>query len=302
MNSPEAANARAAEDARGHRSIGGVEVEADADGSPGDGVVDELAQRFVSGTVKAFGKQLLETAAAAHPPLSLAMKAAELFVQGVKWCRVAEGDGAVEGSAPIPLGDGVELQLSAHPADGQDGPPLTVCCAPSDESAVLVAQIGPIEVGPSTEPERADLNSGHAGEADVTVSGQPLQPGSLGSEHPDDAAGEAGGPGHSDVDLRALGRPFEIISADLSTDERVDSRLEGLVALKYAAQQELPQLRSRLRGRGTRLAVLCDLEIGRVLALRLDEDDDSSLPMWCIRIEVDPVTGRLSKLDVRQSG
>jgi hypothetical protein len=115
------------------------------------------------------------------------------------------------------------------------------------------------------------------------------------------------------MDLGARDRPVEIISVDIPAEERVGPRLESLVVLKQslvvlkrAAQHELPQLLSQLRsrpqGRGTRFAVLCDLETGRLLCLRLDDDGDPSRPIWRIRIEVDPATGRLSKPVVRQTG
>lgn len=289
-----------AESANDYDELRNIEDEPDAEGSPRDAVAGEEAERSIIDTLKAFGKALLEHGADAHG-VGLFLRAAEFAVKVVKWGRFAEGDGTVEISAPIPLGSGVELELSAHPANGRNGPPLTVCCAPSDGWSVGVAEIGPFQVGPSMEHEPAHLHSGHAGEADVPGSEQLPQRRGLGSEHMNEATAEVGGPSHSDVGLDARGRPFEVISADLSTEERDVSRREGLVALERAAQQKLPQLRSLLRGRGTKLGVLYDPEIRRVLWLRLDEDGDSSVPAWRIRIEVDPATGRLSKPDVRKT-
>jgi hypothetical protein len=298
-----------------------IDDEPGADASQREGVADEFAEEFISGTIEASVKRVVEIAADAHG-LGLPLRMAEFTFKAVEWCRVAEGDDTLEVSVPIPLGP-VELELSAHAANGQDGPPLTVCCAPSDGSAVGVLEIGPFEVGPCTEHDRADSPSGHAGEADVPVNGQPR---CLGNEHAAEAdAEEWAGSGWDPYGLwdrssqlrptlkwgqlpapldphRLASLGVEIISADLSTQERVGSRLEGLVALRRAAQQELPKLRSRLRARGTRLAVLYDLETGRVLWLRLDEDGDSSLPIWRIRTEVDPATGRLNKPELRQTG
>jgi hypothetical protein len=85
----------------------------------------------------------------------------------------------------------------------------------------------------------------------------------------------------------------DIISADLSTPGKLDSRLRGSGALEGAARRELPQLRSRLQGQPTRFITEAFVDTGRVLWLRVNEDGHSSLPNWRIRIEVDPATGRI---------
>jgi hypothetical protein len=147
-----------------------ADLDSEDEPDAGDRVIrffDEFAEHLVTDTFKTFGKAAFEHAAYVAG-LGLPLMVVDVAVKAVEWSQVAEGDGAVEISVPIPLGSGVDLELSAHPADGQDGPPLTVCCAPSDGSAVGVAQIGPFEVAPSTEQhERAHQNSGHAGDADA---------------------------------------------------------------------------------------------------------------------------------------
>jgi hypothetical protein len=77
--------------------------------------ISEADYEFVAGTLKNFAKKVLEIAAEAHG-LGLALNVVEFAVKADEWLRVAEGDGTVEISAPIPLDDGVELELSAHPA------------------------------------------------------------------------------------------------------------------------------------------------------------------------------------------
>jgi hypothetical protein len=280
---------------RGQKGEAAADGAVAADGQAHRFAGDE-AEGFIVGTITAFGKQLMEQFANAHG-VGLLWKAAELAFKAMEWCRVGEGEDTVEVSAPIPLGFGVDLEVSVHPSNGQNGLPLTLCMVPSDASTLGVFEVKGFEIGPGEERAREPSPSRHAGDANVSFGEQSPQLGNLDPGNTAIAAvPEAWLSSTDDGDRDRL---FEIVSADLSPEERTDA--DGVAALARLAEQERVELRSRLRPWGTRFVVLYDPAARRVLWVRLDDGDDASPPRWRISITVDPTTGWLSKPEVDQT-
>jgi hypothetical protein len=239
----------------------------------GDRVADEEIHEFIVGTVVEFGKRILEHLADIHG-VGLLWRGAELAYEAVQWQQVAQGDGTVDAEVPIPLGPGVNLELSVPLASDQDSHhlPLTMCFAPGGGSSVGVLELGALEISPSAAHERDRTDSQHAASVDELESEPSRQDGDLVHE---DAA--------------------EVVQWDLSTAGKVDSRADGLAALVRAAEQELPELRSILRRYRTRFVVLYDPVTGRVLWVRFD---GHSWPTWYIKITIDRSTGRLNRPEI----
>jgi hypothetical protein len=142
-------------------------------GAP-DGIARELVDRatrqeslaeqemsaLVQGTVKAFFQHFVDVALTAHH-LGLAIKVIKWAHRAWQWWQVLGGEGNLEIDASIPLGPGVELDLSVDAGGSQDSsqPPLAFCFAPSGDSAVGVLTFGPFQVSPAADHEVHTDNS-----------------------------------------------------------------------------------------------------------------------------------------------
>ncbi len=144
-------------------------------------VAEQESEGFVAGTFKAFGGWLVMRFADAHG-LGVALKTIELCFKAVQWLR---GDG-LDVSVPVPVGSGVDLQLSAHLTDGPDAkePPLTLCFSPSGYSPIGVLKIDEFEIDPSSKSTPATSGPRHLPHMQHAASDPLLaQPGDVGLDH-----------------------------------------------------------------------------------------------------------------------
>ena len=148
-----------------------------------DRVVNEEIHEFIVGTVIAFGKRILEHLADIHG-VGLLLRGAELAYKAMQWQRFAKGEGAVNAELLIPLGPGVNLELSVPLASDQDCAhlPLTMCYAPSGGSSVGVFETGGLEISPSAAHEGDRTESQHAASVDEPESEPSRQHGNLAYE------------------------------------------------------------------------------------------------------------------------
>ena len=252
------------------------------------------ATGIVEGTFRAFGAWLIQRFADAHG-VGLLLRAAKWAVKIVRWVGVSGGRGGIDVALPIPLGSGVELQLSAHVGKGSGAHelPLTVCFAPGDDSPVGALQIGRFEIDPAA-------GSAEDWQALRTISKRSVQHMDTDLAYFPSIATESDT--FSPIDM-PLSHVVEVVPVDLSGALQVREPGMRVAALKRAAEQQLlPQFRSQLETREGGIMVGYDSPSGLLLWLRLDEDGQPSRPAWRIEIEVDPATGRLIRVRVRAIG
>jgi transcriptional regulator with XRE-family HTH domain len=117
-----------------------------------ESLAEQEMSALAQGTAKAFIEHFVNAVLTAHQ-LGPAIKVIEWAHRIWQWSQVADGEGSLEIDAPIPLGSGVELDLSLHVGADPDGsrPLLTVCFAPSGDSSVGVLTFGPVQVSPAVE-------------------------------------------------------------------------------------------------------------------------------------------------------
>lgn len=113
----------------------------------------------LKGTFTAFIKRAVELVAHAHG-LGVLLKTAEWVWTAAKWLQVGAGHREVDLEVPIPLGAGIDLDLSVHPehSSGVGQPLVTVCFAPSGgaDPGVLVIDGCQFSPGDSADEDLPD--------------------------------------------------------------------------------------------------------------------------------------------------
>jgi hypothetical protein len=248
-------------------------------------------QGMIEGTFKAFGQWLVQVFADAHGfgPL---LRIVRWTAKAAQWMRVAEGEGGVDISMPIPIGSGVDFQMSAHMVSGSDSHnlPFTVCFAPSDDSPVGALQFGQFTIDP--EPEDASQTS--------RTGSEPSRLPDKGLDHlfPPIAA-EAPASTHRKTLSAEHNRAAKVVEVDLSGVQQVSSPQKRVATLKHAAEEQLlPRFRAQYPVLGEEFIVGCDFRSGLLIWVRLDEWDQYYSPTWRIEAEVDATTGQLIRLGV----
>src|SRR5262249_62323459 len=120
-------------------------VAASAD-KPSD-LAPQEAAAFVKESFLAFAESFAQGLADVHG-IGLALRVAKWAYGVSKWARVADGDGGGDVQAPLPVGPGVVLGVSAPLGGGPERPPLTFCIAPRGGSGGGAGFPGQIERGP----------------------------------------------------------------------------------------------------------------------------------------------------------
>jgi hypothetical protein len=113
----------------------------------------------VKGTFTAIVERAVELVAHAHG-LGALLTVAKWVWKAVTWCQVGEGSRGVDVEVPIPLGFGIELDLSARVgcSSGDAEPLVTFCFAPvsGPDPGVLVVDGCQISPGEAVHREPAD--------------------------------------------------------------------------------------------------------------------------------------------------
>jgi hypothetical protein len=266
---------------------------------PGDGgrfgELAEAGREGITDSLKAVGEFLLNHLA----DVTHVGPVVRLVELGIKLAQWLQSDGVVV-SVPVPLGDGVDFQVSAHFTGSHDerGLPLTASISPSDFLPVGDIEVGGFELEPSASHEeparesddlafgprpgrvlqaerRSGLGFGHRPSADITEQESP------GSVYPS---------GH--------GAGVVVVPLDLPQARQQE---ETAAAAQRAVGQELVRLRARLWAEGVEFVVIYDLAAAKVVWLRVTNNSWPAVA-WHIEIEVAPATGRIVNLQVRREG
>src|SRR5262249_62197417 len=107
-------------------------VAASAD-KPSD-LAPQEAAAFVKESFLAFAESFAQGFADVHG-IGLALRVAKWAYGVSKWARVADGDGGGDVQAPLPVGPGVVLGVSAHLGGVAGNPPRSFCVWPSGDTA-----------------------------------------------------------------------------------------------------------------------------------------------------------------------
>jgi hypothetical protein len=216
-------------------------------GSAEEGLARREGEAFVTETLAAVAHFVVQKFAMVHGlyPLYETIE----YVSAVRqWKNVTEG-GEVDVNVPIPLGHGIELDLSLYPGDGKAGSqlPITLSIAPSDLQSFGALAVDNVDIAPGakTEDTRSD---------------------SIPTERNDRV-------GVVPVNLAAPELPKE-------------PRNRAAAARWFVEKQLLPELRRNpdVRGAGIELVVVYDHEAS--LAMWVDLDD-AGQPSWRVLIGLD---------------
>jgi hypothetical protein len=206
---------------------------------------------LAEGTAKAFIAHFVDVALSLHG-LGPVVKVVKWVSRIRQWSQVVDGRGELEVHAPIPLGPGLELDLSARVADSADDgqPPLTCCFAPSGDSPVGVLTFGPFQVIPSSDRAGNDHSSSESS----------------------DRVSQIHLPGRAETHLKARVEcqgPVVVLRQDLSGVMRVDGSQARVARLhEWAANSLAPVLADNLWLR------LADADLVIVY------DPDTAVAMW----------------------
>jgi hypothetical protein len=264
----------------------------------GDARLGELAEagrEGITDSLKAFGELVLNHLA----DMTHIGPVVRLLEFGIKLGHWLQSDGVVV-SIPVPLGDGVDFQVSAHFTGSHDerGLPLTACISPSGFLPAGDIEVGGFELEPSGKDEkpasesedlafgqrpgrvlqaerRSGLGVGHRPSVDIT---EPESPGSFYSS------------GH--------GGRVVVVQLDLSEARQQE---ETAAAAKRAVEQELVRLRPQLWAAGVEFVVIYDPAVAKMVWLRVRSNSWPAVA-WRIEIEVAPATSCIVNLRVRRKG
>lgn len=276
----------------GSRGRGGSGESEDSDRF---GQLAEAGREGITDSLKVVGEFLLNHLA----DITHIGPVVRLLELGIKLGQWLQSDGVVV-SVPVPLGDGVDLEVSAHftGSDDEYGLPLTACISPSG-----FLPVGDIEAGGfGLEPGAS--HEGPVGKSDDLAFGQ--HPGRVsqpehrgGFDFDDRPSVDIAGREQADpVCSSEHGGGVLVVQLDLS-----EARQQGETAAaeKHAAEQRLARLRPRLLAEGVEFVVIYDPAVAKVVWLRVRHNSWPAVA-WCIEIEVAPATGRIVNLRAGRNG
>jgi hypothetical protein len=126
-----------------------------------------IAHAELAAAVKGTFMAVIKHALSAVDPsgLSQLLKAAELLLAAVKWLELCEGRRDVDVAFPIPLGAGIELDLSVHAGHSPSAaePLVTACFAPVGEPDPGVLVVDGCQISPGDTLDEKPVD--HDGEA-----------------------------------------------------------------------------------------------------------------------------------------